>query len=150
MYKILESIIAAGGYKLVDIQRKVKKMYAMGDLTEEQMDQLLFKASDGVSPDAERPETLTMLQTLLEKIEALELRVKNLETANSGTDTEPEDPEATVYPAWEPWNGIDNRYQPGAIVTHNGQVWESVFQGQNVWEPGAAGTESMWVIYTEE
>ena len=27
----------------------------------------------------------------------------------------------------------------GAIVTHSGKVLESVFEGQNVWEPGAVG-----------
>lgn len=150
MYKILESVISAGNYKLAEIQYKVKKMYLLGDLTEDQMDTLLHMAAGGVSPDAERPETLAMLQTLLEQIEALDKRVKHLETANSGTETEPEEPEATAYPVWEPWNGIDTRYHPGAIVTHNGQVWESVVQGQNVWEPGTPGTEAMWVIHTEK
>lgn len=151
MYNVIKSVIAAGGYKLADIQHKVKKMHIMGDLTEEQMDQLLLQASAGVSPDAERPETIAMLQTLLEKIEALEVRVKNLETAggNNEPDENPDAPEVVEYPAWEPWNGISNQYQPGAIVTHNGQVWKSIFQGQNVWEPGAQGTESMWVIHTE-
>lgn len=152
MYNVIKSVIAAGGYKLADIQHKVKKMHIMGDLTEEQMDELMALASAGVSPDAERPETIAMLQTLLEKIEALELRVKNLETAGDNTEPEnPENPDAPVeYPAWEPWNGISNQYQPGAIVTHNGQIWESTFQGQNVWEPGAQGTENLWVIHTEE
>lgn len=153
MYKVIESVISTGGYKLAEIQHKVKKMYLLGDLTESQMDTLLSMTISGVSPDAERPETITMLQTLLEKHEALEKRVKALETANSGTETGPENPEApeiTEYPVWEPWNGIDNRYQPGAIVTHNGKTWESVFQGQNVWEPGAPGTETLWVIHAEE
>lgn len=151
MYKILESVISTGGYKLAEIQHKVKKMYLLGDLTEEQMDELLSKAAGGVSPDAERPETIAMLQTLLEKHEALEKRVKALETSNVENPDEPEDPEAPVeYPAWERWNGIDNRYQPGAIVTHNGKTWESIFQGQNVWEPGTPGTETLWVERAEE
>jgi hypothetical protein len=154
MYKILESVISTGGYKLAEIQHKVKKMYLLGDLTEDQMDALLSKASAGVSPDAERPETIAMLQTLLEKIEALDKRVKDLETAENPEEPEdpenPDTPEPSEYPAWEPWNGISNQYQPGSIVTHNGQVWESIFQGQNVWEPGAQGTENLWVIHTEE
>ena len=146
MYNIIKSVIAAGGYKLADIQHKIKKMYAMGEITEEQMDQLMVQAAAGVSPDAERPETIAMLQTLLGKIEALEARVKALEEAGAPEEPEtpvepdqPLEPEAPVYEEWEPWNGIDNRYQPGAIVTHNGKIWESVFEGQNVWEPGAAG-----------
>ena len=137
MYNIIKSVIAAGGYKLADIQYKIKKMYAMGDITEGQMTELLTLAAAGVSPDAERPETIAMLQTLLGKIEALEARVKALEEAYA--PEEPDEPIQPVYEAWEPWNGIDNRYQPGAIVTHNGKIWESVFEGQNVWEPGAVG-----------
>ena len=154
MYKILESVISTGGYKLAEIQHKVKKMYLLGDLTEEQMDALLSKASAGVSTDAERPETIAMLQTLLEKIEALDKRVKDLETAETPEEPEdpenPDTPEPSEYPAWEPWNGISNQYQPGAIVIHNGKTWKSIFQGQNVWEPGAQGTENLWVIHTEE
>ena len=34
MYNIIKSVILAGGYKLADIQFKVKKMYIMGDITE--------------------------------------------------------------------------------------------------------------------
>ena len=36
MYEILKSVIFAGGYKLADIQHKIKKLYAIGDLTEEE------------------------------------------------------------------------------------------------------------------
>ena len=61
MYNIIKSVIAAGGYKLADIQHKIKKMYAMGDITEDQMTELLALAAAGVSPDAERPETVAML-----------------------------------------------------------------------------------------
>lgn len=154
MYNVIKSVIAAGGYKLADIQHKIKKMYAMGEITEEQMDQLMVQAAAGVSPDAERPETITMLQTLLGKIEALEARVKALEEAGAPEEPEtpvepdqPVEPEAPVYEEWEPWNGIDNRYQPGAIVTHNGKVWESVFEGQNVWEPGTVG-DNFWMKKT--
>lgn len=151
MYTVLKSVISAGNYKLSEMQHKVKKLYATGDLTEAQMDELLNKTTDGASPEAERPETLAMLKTLLDKIEALDVRIKALETSSdSGDDVDPENPEATTYPAWEPWNGIDNRYQPDAIVTHNGQTWISTYAGQNVWEPGAVGTDALWKIYVEE
>lgn len=32
-----------------------------------------------------------------------------------------------------------NGYQKGDQVTHNGHLWESTFDGDNVWEPGAVG-----------
>lgn len=137
MYEILKSVIFAGGYKLADIQRKAKKLYIMGELTERELDELLSLASGGVSSDAERPETLQLIQTLAEKIEALEARVKALEGG--------EEPEEPTYTEWKPWDGISNDYQPGAVVSHNGKLWESTYDGQNVWEPGAAGTENLWV-----
>lgn len=140
MFDIIKSVIFAGGYKLAEIQHKIKKLYVMGDLTEEQADQLMALASGSVSTDAERPEVLAMIQTLSDKITDLENRVKTLE----GGEDDGEQPE---HPAWKPWDGISKDYQNGAIVSHNGELWESIFEGQNVWEPGAVGTESMWVKY---
>lgn len=48
---------------------------------------------------------------------------------------------------WEPWDGLSDKYQPGAIVSHGGKVWESTYDGQNVWEPGAVGIdERFWRV----
>lgn len=38
-----------------------------------------------------------------------------------------------------------NPYGVGDRVSHNGKVWESLV-ANNVWEPGATGTESLWRI----
>lgn len=140
MYEIVKSVIYAGDYKLADIQHKVKKLFVMGDLTEEQADELFAMASGGVSVDAERPETLKLIQTLADEIETLKERVTALEGDNG--EDQPE------HPAWKAWDGISKDYQKGAIVSHNGELWQSVFNGQNVWMPGAPGTESLWVKYT--
>lgn len=42
-----------------------------------------------------------------------------------------------------------NAYMTGDKVTHNEKTWKSLVDN-NVWEPGAAGTESVWVEVTEE
>lgn len=39
--------------------------------------------------------------------------------------------------------GPDNAYQKGDRVVHNGHLWESDYDGDNVWEPGQVG--SNWV-----
>ena len=137
MYNVLKAVISAGGYKLSEIQYKVKKLYATGDLTEEQMDELLALASGGISADAERPEVLEMLKSLSDRIEVLEKKL------TPGDD--PEEP--AEYEKWQPWDGISNKYQYGAIVSHGGKLWQSNYEGQNVWEPGAPGTETLWVVY---
>lgn len=131
MYNLIKSVIANGGYKLSEIQYKAKKMYLMGDITEEQLDEIMRLASGGVNADAERPEVMEMLKSLSDRIVALEAKVN-----------EPEEPQE--YEAWKPWDGISDKYQHGAIVQHNGKLWISDYNGQNVWEPGAVGTESMW------
>lgn len=137
MYDVLKDVISAGGYKLSEIRYKVKKLYAIGDLTEEQMDELLALASGSISADAERPEVLEMLKALSDRIEVLEKKMI------SGDGSE----EPAEYEKWQPWDGISNKYQKGAIVSHNGKLWLSTFHGQNVWEPGAPGTETIWVVY---
>lgn len=35
--------------------------------------------------------------------------------------------------------GPENAYQKGDRVIHSGHLWESTFDGDNVWEPGAPG-----------
>ena len=143
MYNLIESVIRAGGYKLSEVQHKAKKLYLMGDITEEELDRLLQMASDGVNTDAERPETLEMLRNL-------SLRISELEARMAAND-DPVEPDAPAeYEAWEPWDGLSDKYQKGDRVTHGGKVWESVFDGQNVWEPGTAGTEALWIEYGVE
>ena len=144
MYEIIKSVIAAGGYKLAEIQRKIKKLYILGDLTEEEMDVLLSMTQQNATASAERPETLTLIQNLAVRMEAVEKALAAKEGTSEG------DAEAEEYEAWTAWDGISNKYQPGAIVSHNGQLWRSVHSGQNTWEPGTVGTESLWVIYTPE
>ena len=40
--------------------------------------------------------------------------------------------------------GSTNGYSKGDRVTHAGHLWESTFDGANVWEPGVTGTEALW------
>lgn len=47
-----------------------------------------------------------------------------------------------TYPEWVQPDST-NPFMRGDKVTHNGKVWESLVDN-NVWEPGAVGTESVW------
>ena len=82
------------------------------------------------------------------KIEALTLRVQELEKKLQDVDIpeiEEGDPEEK-YETWAVWDGVSNKYQLGAVVEHNGVIYESTFNGQNVWEPGTTGTEALWKV----
>ena len=48
----------------------------------------------------------------------------------------------SVVPEWEQPLST-NGYSTGDRVTHGGKTWESLVDN-NVWEPGAVGTESVW------
>ena len=141
MYQILKNRITAGGFQLTDIQRKARKLYAMGELTDEQLDELIALSQQNASPEAEQPETLAMLRNLAARVAAIEKKMA------PQADPETELPE---YEAWEPWDGISDKHQMGAVVSHKGSLWQSLYEGQNVWEPGTAGTENLWVEYTPE
>ena len=51
------------------------------------------------------------------------------------------DPSGEIMPWEQP--GSTNPYMKGDKVTHIGKTWESLVDN-NVWEPGAVGTESLW------
>lgn len=145
VYSVLKNTISEGNYKLEEVMNRIKRFYISGDLDEAQMDELLQMASMGATADAERPELLKLIGTLADKITALEARVAVLEGGNnSGTD----DTEQTEYPVWKPWDGISKDYQYGAIVSYDGKLWISVFNGQNVWTPGTGN--GLWMEYDPE
>lgn len=51
------------------------------------------------------------------------------------------DPSGTILPWVQP--DSTNPYAKGDKVTHNEKTWESLVDN-NVWEPGAIGTENLW------
>ena len=51
-------------------------------------------------------------------------------------------PDPGVIPDWEQPTST-NPYMKGDKVKHVGKVWESLIDN-NVWEPGAVGTETLW------
>lgn len=139
MYNIIKTEIK-GGRKLPEVTRLINIAMGAGKLTEAQFRELNEEALAAANPDENQPD-------LRQMVLALEERVKALEEKNG--ITKPDTPEdGGEYPAWKPWDGISKDYQQGAIVTHNGKLWQSDFAGQNTWEPGTIGTEALWKEYT--
>jgi len=142
---ILENVIKSGKFDLERATRLIESGYVTGEYSEDERAELLALRDQHLNPESQAPEMLEVMKRLEEKYAALEERVKALE--GSG---EPEPGEAETYPAWHPWNGIPGSgYQYGSKVTHIGHIWESFYHGENTWEPGALGTERIWVMVTE-
>lgn len=53
-------------------------------------------------------------------------------------------PDPEVIPEWVQPDST-NPYMAGDKVTHNGRTWVSLVDN-NVWEPGALGTEALWEV----
>ena len=51
---------------------------------------------------------------------------------------------AEEYPAWSQPVGAHDAYNTGDKVSHNAKHWISDVDS-NVWEPGTAGTENLWI-----
>lgn len=139
---ILDTIIL-GNFKRDEMLEKIHYFYLYGEITAEEADTLRAKVAEYMNTESERPELLEIIRNLSVKIEALAKRVAKLEQGENTPETE------TTYEKWTPWDGISDKYQFGAIVEHNGVCYESIFNGQNVWEPGVPGTEALWKIHEE-
>ena len=53
-----------------------------------------------------------------------------------------------TIPEWVQPLGAEDAYRTGDRVRHGGRIWESLADA-NVWEPGAAGTETLWKEVSE-
>ena len=71
MKEFIEQVIAKGGYKLDELETKIKKLYVLGDITESEMDELLTLAADSVDNSAQ-VNMFTMIVDLQHRVEALE------------------------------------------------------------------------------
>lgn len=146
MYDTIWQIIQAHDYHLADIAEKINIMWLEGQMTVGQRDELIALARSNATPAQEAPELQQQLEYLAARVTALEEKVEALETGQSG-----ETGGEAVYENWaQPIAGLTDKYQQGAIVRHNGVLWQSAYPGQNVWEPGVLGTELWWVKYTQE
>ena len=138
MKGILANVIRGGGMALTQVAERIDEMYVTGRLNAEERAELTALMHERAKPEAEKGDTDARIDRLAQAVAALEARVKALE---GGADV----PEGEI-PAWKPWDGVSAEYAQGALVTHKGKTWQSVYAGQNVWEPGAVGVdERYWV-----
>lgn len=71
MKEFLESIINTGNYRLTDMETRIKKLFATGDLTESEMVELLALAADKAD-DSKQIDIPTILADLEARISVLE------------------------------------------------------------------------------
>ena len=124
MFETFQTIINAGGYNLTDLTARIKTLYALGELSNEEMTQLLDSAAANANQDAMLPDMSERVGALETRIAAVEERVGKLETGGA----EPGEPEQPVdeWPEWVRPTSKDTQYRKGDKVTFNGRHYVCV------------------------
>ena len=124
MFETVQTIINVGGYDLTDLTQRIKTLYAMGELTEDEMKQLLDSAAANANQDAMLPDMSERVGALETRIAAVEERVGKLEAGG----VEPGEPEEPVdeWPEWVRPTSKDTQYNKGDKVTFNGRHYMCV------------------------
>lgn len=135
MFATFQTIINAGGYDLADLTQRIKTMYAMGELTEDEMEQLLEQAQTNAKPD----DSYAPLADRVKAIETWQREVEDrLDKLESGSSTDPGELEeaADEWPEYKQPTGAHDAYHVGDKITYNGKHYTCVMDGC-VWTPDA-------------
>lgn len=122
IYTDVANVISAGGYDLDDLSHRIDVLYASGELSDAEREELRRLAEDGADPDAQLPD-------ITERVSAIEMRVAAIEeklgeTQGGGDDpgtggtTDPEQP--AYDPEWPPYvqpTSKDTQYRKGDKIT---------------------------------
>lgn len=133
MFETVQTIINSGGYDLADLTERIKTMYAMGELTEDEMEQLIEQAQTNAKPDdsyAPLNERVTAIETWQREVEE---RLDKLESSSSTDPGEPEEP-ADEWPEYKQPTGVHDAYHVGDKITYNGKHYTCIYDGC-VWTP---------------
>lgn len=124
MFETVQTIINGGGYDLADLSKRIKTLFALGELSEDEMTQLLDSAAANADQDILLPDVSERVGALETRIAAVEERVGKLEAGG----VEPGEPEEPVdeWPEWVRPTSKDTQYRKGDKVTFNGQHYVCV------------------------
>lgn len=135
MFETFQTLINAGGYDLADFTERIKTMYVMDELTEDEMKQLLEQAQDNAKPDDSYAPLADRVKALEEWETTIEERLAKLESDSSTEPGEPEEP-GDKWPEYKQPTGAHDAYHTGDKITYNGKHYTCVMDGC-VWTPDA-------------
>lgn len=129
-YEAIRQVIDMGGYNLHDMLLRIDILWMEHSLDATERDALKAYAREHAVPE-------NSYATPEQRILALEIALRDLEarvaTLESSGDEEQTD-EQTQVSEWKQPTGAHDAYNTGDRVTFNGQVYESLING-NVWSP---------------
>lgn len=135
MFETFQTLINAGGYDLADLTQRIKTLFALGELSEEELKQLLEQAQGNAKPDDSYAPLAERVKAVEEWETTVEERLNKLE---SGLSTDPGGPEepADEWPEYKQPTGAHDAYHVGDKITYNGKHYTCVLDGC-VWTPDA-------------
>nr|UWI39313.1 MAG: hypothetical protein [Bacteriophage sp.] len=133
MFETFQTIINAGGYDLADLTQRIKTMYVMGELTEDEMKQLLEQAQDNAKPDESYAPLADRVKAIEEWETTIEERLSKLESGSSTDPGDPEDP-ADEWPEYKQPTGAHDAFHVGDKITYTGKQYTYIYDGC-VWTP---------------
>lgn len=135
MFETFQTLINAGGYDLADLTERIKTMYVMGELTEDEMKQLLEQAQTNAKPDDSYAPLADRVKAIEEWETTIEERLSKLESGSSTDSGEPEKP-GDEWSEYKQPTGAHDAYHVGDKITYNGKHYTCVLDGC-VWSPDA-------------
>lgn len=133
MFETFQTLINAGGYDLADITERIKTMYVMGELTEDEMKQLLEQAQTNAKPDESYATLADRVKAIEEWETTIEERLSKLEADSPTEPGEPEEP-GDEWPEYKQPTGAHDAYRVGDKITYNGKHYTCMLDGL-VWPP---------------
>lgn len=133
MFATFQTIINVGGYDLTDLTKRIKSVYAMGELSEDEMGQLLEQAQTNAKPDDSYAPLADRVKAIEEWETNIEERLSKLETGSQTDHGEPKEP-ADEWPEYKQPTGAHDAYHVGDKITYNGKHYTCIYDGC-VWTP---------------
>lgn len=148
MFETVQTIINGGAYELRDLITRIQTLYALGSLTEQQMNDLIEAARENASTDssfAPLNDRVTAIETWQREVEE---RLSKLEAGSSTDSGEPEKP-TDEWPEYKQPTGAHDAYYNGDQITWNGQHYRCVAPSGTActWDPGTY--PSYWELVAE-
>lgn len=137
MFNIFKSVINSKNYELTDMLKKINNNWIIGNITDEQKEQLTELAREYANPiNSYAPETI-QIEQIREQLKTIEQQVnENTRLINELLGEKPDEPKEDIeeYPEFKQPTGAHDSYKNGDKVTFEGKKY--VCNMDNcVWSP---------------
>lgn len=136
MYQIIKSVIESGRYELSDMLNKIDRTWLQGNITEEQMTELVTLAREKATPENSHASLQNQVSKLFgivaEHAKAIKANADEITLLRGGTVTPPVQEE---YPEYVQPSGAHDAYNTGDKMTYTDDKRYICQMDGCVWNP---------------